>query len=135
MNDCQYWWSVAVFFGLLASSCASTPKASMSEYLETTAAGFEQTRVNDEAYYLMEFAVKQAVNQPIRINVKFENPENSAVPVELMTELRPGQDQLSIRSPTISGFKSGRKYSVSLRGYVAGDSDPVLKHKQKVEFQ
>ena len=135
MNDCHYLWSVAVVFGLLASSCAGTPKASMSEYLETTVAEFEQTRVNDEAYYLMEFAVKQAVDQPIRINVKFANPENSAVPVELMTQLRPGQDQLSIRSPTISGFKSGRKYSVTLRGYVAEDSDPVLKHKQKVAFQ
>ncbi len=135
MNDSQSLWTVLMISGLLASSCAGAPKASMSEYLETTAAEFEQTRGSDEAHYVMEFAVKRPVNQPIRINVKFENPENSAVPVELMTQLRPGQDLLSIRSPTISGFKSGRKYSVALSGYVAGDSDPVLKHKQKVEFQ
>ena len=135
MNDCRCFWTVLVVSGLLTSSCAGAPKASISEYLETTAAEFEQTRGSDEAYYLMEFAVKQAISQPIRINVKFENPEDSAVPVELMTQLRPGQDLLSIRSPTMSGFKSGRKYSVSLRGYVAGDSDPVLTHKQKIEFQ
>ncbi len=134
MNDCQYLWTVLVVSGLLASSCAGTPKATMSEYLETTTAAFEQTGGSDEAHYVMEFAVKQAITQPIRINVKFENPENSAVPFELMTQLRPGQDLLSVRSPTVSGFKSGRKYSGTLRGYVAGDSDPVLKHKQKVEF-
>lgn len=135
MKDRQCLWMVLLISGLLASSCAGTPKATQSEYLETTAADFGQTRGRGEAYYRMEFAVKQAITQPIRINVKFENPENSAVPVELMTQLRPGQDLLSVRSPTISGFKSGQKYSVSLDGYVAGESDPILTHKQKIEFQ
>jgi hypothetical protein len=134
MNNYRRLWTILVISGLLVSSCAGTPKATTSEYLETTGAEFEHGRERDTAHYVLEFSVKQAITQPIRINVKFENPEDSAVPFELMTQLRPGQDLLSIRSPTISGFKSGRKYSVTLRGYVAGDSDPVLKHKQKVEF-
>ena len=135
MNDSQRLWTVLVISGLLASSCADTLKATKSEYLETTAAELEHGRRRDEAYYVMEFAVKQPVIQPIRINVKFENPEERALPVELMTQLQPGQDMLSVKSPAVSGFKSGRKYSVTLRGYIEGESDPVLTHKQKVEYQ
>ena len=135
MNGRQREWTILVISGLLLSSCASVPKATQSDYLETTSAAFEQSGASDEAYYVLEFAVRQTITQPVRINVKFENPEESALPAELMTQLRPGQDTLSVKSPAVSGFRSGRKYSVTLRGYIAGESDPVLKHKQKVEFQ
>ncbi len=96
MNNYRRLWTILVISGLLASSCAGVPKATTSEYLETTGAEFEHGRERDTAHYVLEFSVKQAITQPIRINMKFENPEDSAVPFELMTQLRPGQDLLSI---------------------------------------
>ncbi len=127
---------VMVWLLLLTPVFAGPPKAVTTEYLKTTAAGFNIDRSSGTVlYYSMTFRIRKNLTAPLYALVQFQNPVNKDNPFIQNGILHPNQKMWSVDSQTFRQIKNKQSYEVLITLY--GDKDRknlIGKHSQQVNF-
>jgi hypothetical protein len=124
---------VAAF--LVSSASASPPSPSKSEYLTTEGAGFLMDK-GEGVIYAMTFSLRKEINEPLYVEVLYENPADSKAPFVVNATIAPGQKELLSESPGIPAIKNRKNYRVEVRLFSdEAHTHLVSKHAQDVLFE
>lgn len=85
--------------------------------------------------YAMTFSLQKELSAPIYATVRFENPSDRKKPFDVELAISPGQEQVLVRSPSISRIKNNRAYKVQVLLFSdEARTQRIGQHKQKVVF-
>ncbi len=122
-----------IVLGQGISGCVSNPPlASETEYVTTTGAQFLIDTNEGTVKYGMNYHLNKDIgNIPSYIAI-FENPEPSGESLIVKKSIPPGEKDLIIQSPILSGIENNRDYNVILK--LLSNGKMVTEHQQKVQF-
>lgn len=115
-----------------------TPNAATSEYFVTKSAGFLGTLKNGnfiDTYYTITLKIRKPFNEGAYIEAAFEKPSDSTSTICVEKSIIPDDEEVSIESPIITGFRNHKNYEVIV--YVYSDkskSNLIGQHKQLIRF-
>jgi hypothetical protein len=119
--------------GLLMAGCVSNPPLpSTTEYVTTTGGQFLIDTEKGTIKYGMNYHLTKELGNSANFTAVFENPEPGGENLIVNGNIQPGQNDLIIQSPVLSGIENNREYNVLLKLFSNGDF--ISEHNQKVQF-
>ncbi len=120
--------------GLLLTSCVSNPPLpSTTDYVITTGGQFMIDTEKGTIKYGMNYHLTKDLGNSATYTAIFENPEPGGENLEVNGNIPPGQNDLNIQSPVLSGIENNRDYNVLLKLFANGHL--ITEHNQKVQFR
>lgn len=111
------------------------PKASTSEYLETTAAGLNIAGGPKPLFYSLILSVRKKLDAPVYVRTLFERPGHPEKPLVEETRIEPGKDSILLESPLFQGIENNTTYSVTVILFAdEGYEKEIGRHDQDVHF-
>lgn len=101
----------------LAGCGASRPDAVQSRLFSVTGAGVSVDWAQSGAHYMLSLKPKVPLNQPVYLQVYYENPLNPKGPFVEGLRMNPGQQTVLLESEFVSGFEPGKIYEVEVEAY------------------
>jgi hypothetical protein len=105
-----------------------------TDYLDTKVGRFRALSVEGEGHYELSFEVRKRVRDDIALILAFENPENSENPYIVPSVLTAKQEELTIRSPLITGLRDGEIYMAVVFGIGTDGEELLFEHRQAMVF-
>ena len=123
----------------VAASLGVQPGPTTSEFFRTEGGGFMIERTERGApstvRYSLLFMPTKAIDRPLYLRTRFENPADSSQPFVVDSVLQPGAKKFSPDSPVLQGLRPRRGYRVEVLIFdSAARTQQIGKHVQYVRF-
>lgn len=102
----------------VAASLGVQPSASSSDYFHTEGGGFIVERMERgtpaTVRYAVLFTPTKAIDRPLYLRTRFQNPADSSHPFVVDSVLQPGAKKFSPDSPVLQGLRPRHSYKIEV---------------------
>jgi hypothetical protein len=123
--------TLALALALTSCMLSNPPAPSVSEYIQTKNSSFIIERQRDIRYD-MSYMLRKELPQPIRYEVRFENPAPRGREMTVKGAIAPGENTFSVQSPVLPGIKNNTNYDVQL--ILITNNQIIAQHSDQVRF-
>ena len=118
----------------------AAPTPAQSEYLVTQGGGFVFTRGADKSFqscrYVVVVGPNKALDKPLFLRTRFENPSDASNPLVIDSEMPPGRLSFNVESPPVRGLHARQSYKMEILIFASPErTHSIGQHIQYVQSQ